>query len=223
MLLELLITLLTSIFLSGVVSSGNFPEPLSENDEKECLEKMKKGDMEARSKLIEHNLRLVAHIVKKYAQSTDIDDLISIGTIGLMKGVDSFDHEKNTRLATYAARCIENEILMHLRHEKKFSSNVSLWEPIGYDQEGNEVSLMDILVGDGEDVCEKVDKKNNLKKLFEKIKCMKDEREKEIIELRYGLWGEKPLTQKEVANKLGISRSYVSRIEKKAIEGLREI
>lgn len=222
MFLELLYTLLSSLFLSGVVSGGNFPEPLSEEEEKECIEKMRNGDTEARNKLVEHNLRLVAHIVKKYSQSNDIDDLISIGTIGLMKGVDSFDNEKNTRLATYAARCIENEILMHLRHEKKFNSQVSLWEPIGYDQEGNEVSLMDILVGDGEDVCEKVDRKNNLQKLFEKVKNMKDEREKEIIYLRYGLWGKKPLTQKEVAKKLGISRSYVSRIEKKAIMNLKE-
>lgn len=219
---EILYYFFTSVFLSGAVSSGNFPEPLSEKEEKECLEKMKDGDMDARNKLIEHNLRLVAHIVKKYSQSFDIDDLISIGTIGLMKGVDSFDYEKNTRLATYVARCIENEILMHLRHEKKFNAQVSLSEPIGFDQEGNEVSLMDILVGDGEDICDKVDRKNNLKKLFEKISHIKDEREREIIHLRYGLWGKKPLTQKEVAKKMGISRSYVSRIEKKAIMKLRE-
>lgn len=222
MFFELFYQLLTSLFLSGVVSSGNFPEPLSEKEESECLEKMKNGDKEARCKLIEHNLRLVAHIVKKYAQAEDIDDLISVGTIGLMKGVDSFDKEKNTRLATYTARCIENEILMHLRHEKKFNSQVSLSEPIGYDQEGNEVSLMDILVGDGEDICEKVDRSQNIKRLFEKVKEIKDEREKQIIYLRYGLWGKKPLTQKEVAKKLGISRSYVSRIEKKVITRLKE-
>lgn len=222
MLFELLYTLLTSVFLSGVVSSGNFPEPLCEEEEKDALARMKNGDKEARNTLVEHNLRLVAHIVKKYATTYDIDDLISIGTIGLMKGVDSFDNEKNTRLATYVARCIENEILMHLRHEKKFNSQVSLSEPIGFDQEGNEVSLMDILVGDGEDVCEKVDRKNNIRKLFDKVRQIKDEREKEIIYLRYGLWGRKPLTQKEVAKRLGISRSYVSRIEKKAIMNLRE-
>lgn len=222
MFFEVLQYLFSFLFLSGVVSSGNFPEPLSEKEERECLEKMKNGDMEARGKLIEHNLRLVAHIVKKYSQSADIDDLISIGTIGLMKGVDSFDTEKNTRLATYAARCVENEVLMHLRHEKKFNAQISLSEPIGYDQEGNEISLMDILVGDCEDVCDKVDKKENIKKLFEKLKNIKDEREKEIIFLRYGLFGKKPLTQKEVAKKLGISRSYVSRIEKKAISHLRE-
>lgn len=222
MFFELLYTLLTSLFLSGVVSSGNFPEPLSEAEEKECLEKLKNGDREARNKLIEHNLRLVAHIVKKYSQSADIDDLISIGTIGLMKGVDSFDCEKNTRLATYAARCVENEVLMYLRHEKKFASQVSLSEPIGYDQEGNEVSLMDVLVGDSEDICEKIDKKHSLRRLYEKVREIKDEREREIIYLRYGLWGRKPLTQREVAKKMGISRSYVSRIEKKAISRMQE-
>ena len=222
MLFEILYTFFTSLFLMGVVSGGNFPEPLSEEEEKECITKMENGDRDARNKLIEHNLRLVAHVVKKYSQSNDIDDLISIGTIGLMKGVDSFDNSKNTRLATYVARCIENEILMHLRHEKKFSSQISLSEPIGYDQEGNEVSLMDVLVGDGEDVCERVDRKNCMKKMFQKLKDMKDAREKEIVYLRYGLFGKKPLTQKEVAKKLGISRSYVSRIEKKAIMNLRE-
>lgn len=222
MLIELLYTLLTSIFLSGVVTSGNFPEPLSEKEERECIEKMRQGDSEARNRLIEHNLRLVAHIVKKYSQSADIDDLISIGTIGLMKGVDSFNNDKNTRLATYAARCVENEVLMYLRHEKKFNGQISLSEPIGYDQEGNEISLMDILVGDSEDICDKVDRSEKIKKLVEKIKNIKDEREKEIIFLRYGLWGKKPLTQKEVAKRLGISRSYVSRIEKRAITHLRE-
>lgn len=222
MFFEVLYQLFSAIFLSGVVSGGNFPEPLSEGEEKECLMKMKEGDKEARDKLIEHNLRLVAHIVKKYSQSADIDDLISIGTIGLVKAVDSFDYSKKNRLATYAARCVENEVLMYLRHEKKFSTQVSLSEPIGYDQEGNEISLMDILVGDGEDICEKVDKSEKLKKLFEKVKKIKDEREREIIYLRYGLFGKEPLTQKEVAKKLGISRSYVSRIEKKAIAQLRE-
>lgn len=222
MFLELLSYVISSLVLSGVVSSGNFPEPLSEKEEKECIEKMNNGDKEARDKIIEHNLRLVAHIVKKYSSSYDIDDLISIGTIGLMKGVDSFNSEKNTRLATYVARCIENEILMHLRHEKKFNSEVSLSEPIGYDGEGNEVSLMDILASDEMDVCEQVDRKNNLKRLFEKVKNIKDKREKDIIYLRYGLFGGRALTQKEVAKKLGISRSYVSRIEKKAISSLRE-
>lgn len=222
MFLEVLYQLFCAFFLSGVVSSGNFPEPLGSKEERDYLEKMKSGDKDARNKLIEHNLRLVAHIVKKYSQVSDIDDLISIGTIGLIKAVDSFDCDKNTRLATYAARCVENEVLMHLRHEKKFASQLSLSEPIGYDREGNEISLMDILVGDGEDICDKVDRSEKLKKLFEKVKQIKDEREKQIIYLRYGLFGGEPLTQKEVAKKLGISRSYVSRIEKKAIMHLRE-
>lgn len=222
MFFEVLYQLFSAFFLSGVVSSGNFPEPLSEAEEKECLVKMKEGDKEARDKLIEHNLRLVAHVVKKYSQSVDIDDLISIGTIGLIKAVDSFDYTKNTRLATYAARCVENEVLMHLRHEKRFNAQLSLSEPIGYDQEGNEISLMDILVGDGEDICEKVDRSEKLKKLFEKVKKIKDEREKTIIYLRYGLFGGEPMTQKEVAKRMRISRSYVSRIEKRAIARLRE-
>ena len=222
MFLEILYHVFSSLLLAGVVSSGNFPEPLDEDEERLYLERMKAGDADARNTIIEHNLRLVAHIVKKYSQSADIDDLISIGTIGLVKGVDSFDNSKNTRLATYVARCIENEVLMHLRHEKKFNAQISLSEPIGYDQEGNEISLMDILTGDDEDVCDKVDKKEKIKKLLEKIKDIKDKREKEILYLRYGLFGKEPLTQKEVAKKLGISRSYVSRIEKKAVTRLRE-
>jgi RNA polymerase sporulation-specific sigma factor len=206
----------------GHVSGGNFPEPLCEREEKECLERMRNGDNDARDKLIEHNLRLVAHIVKKYSASADIDDLISIGTIGLIKGVESFNYEKNTRLATYVARCVENEVLMYLRHEKKFSSQISLSEPIGFDGEGNEVSLMDVLPGDGEDVCEKVERRGCIKKLYEGVKSLSDKREREVIALRYGLSGEEPMTQKDVAKRLKISRSYVSRIEKKAIGKLRE-
>lgn len=204
------------------MTSGNFPEPLSEEAERDCLRRMKDGDKSARDTLIEHNLRLVAHIVKKYSQSADIDDLISIGTIGLIKGVESFDPERNTHLATYAARCVENEVLMYLRREKKFASQVSLSEPIGFDSDGNEVSLMDVLVGDNEDVCDKVEKRGSIKKLYEKVKNLLAGREKEVILMRYGLNGEEPLTQREVAKKLGISRSYVSRIEKKAIGRLRE-
>lgn len=222
MFFDILSTLFSSISLLGHVSSGNFPEPLSEDEEKECIANMRAGDKAARDTLIEHNLRLVAHIVKKYSQSFDIDDLISIGTIGLIKGVESFDNEKNTRLATYAARCIENEILMHIRREKKFAAQVSLSEPIGYDGEGNEVSLMDVLVGDSEDVCEKVDKKNSIRGLYEKIQKRLFGREREIVLMRYGLLGFEAMTQKAVAEKLGISRSYVSRIEKKAVGRLRE-
>ncbi len=222
MFFQLLGSLFSSLCLLGHVSSGNFPEPLSAEEEAEYLAKMKDGDKAARNALIEHNLRLVAHIVKKYSQSADIDDLISIGTIGLIKGVESFDTGKSTRLATYAARCVENEILMHLRHEKKFASQVSLTDPIGCDGEGNEVSLMDILVGDSEDVCEKVDRKNNIKALYENVKSRLFGRERDVITMRYGLFGTIPQTQKSVAEKLGISRSYVSRIEKKALERLKE-
>jgi len=208
--------------LLGHVSGGNFPEPLSASEERDCVLRMCAGDREARDRLIEHNLRLVAHIVKKYSHSGDPDDLISIGTIGLIKAVESFDGEKNTRLATYAARCIENEILMHLRHEKKFASEVSISEPIGCDGEGNEVSLMDVLVGDGEDICEKVDRKESIRSLYQKIKTKLFGRERDIILMRYGLFGREAMTQKAVAESLGISRSYVSRIEKKAVGRLRE-
>lgn len=222
MLFNILCAFFSSLLLVGHVTSGNFPEPLSEEEESDCLRRMKDGDKSARDTLIEHNLRLVAHIVKKYSQSADIDDLISIGTIGLIKGVESFDPERNTHLATYAARCVENEVLMYLRREKKFASQVSLSEPIGFDSDGNEVSLMDVLVGDNEDVCDKVEKRGSIKKLYEKVKNLLAGREKEVILMRYGLNGEEPLTQREVAKKLGISRSYVSRIEKKAIGRLKE-
>lgn len=222
MLLDILSALFSSICLMGHVSGGNFPEPLGEKEEKECLERMKNGDREARDTLIEHNLRLVAHIVKKYAQSADTDDLISIGTIGLIKGIESFNPEKNTRLATYAARCVENEVLMYLRHEKKFASQISLSEPIGFDGEGNEMSLMDVLPGDGEDICEKVERQGNIKKLCRNVKNLLKGREREIIVLRYGLSGGEPMTQRSVAERMGISRSYVSRIEKKAIGRLKE-
>ncbi len=222
MLLEILCALFSSVCLMGHVSGGNFPEPLSEKEEKECLERMKNGDREARDTLIEHNLRLVAHIVKKYARSADTDDLISIGTIGLIKGVESFNPDKNTRLATYAARCVENEVLMHLRHEKKFASQVSLSEPIGFDGEGNEMSLMDVLAGDGEDICERVEKRGSIRKLYRNVRNLLQGREREVIVLRYGLAGGEPMTQRDVAEKLGISRSYVSRIEKKAIGRLKD-
>ena len=222
MLFNILCAFLSSLFLVGHVTSGSFPEPLGEEEERDCLRRMKEGDKSARDCLIEHNLRLVAHIVKKYSQSADVDDLISIGTIGLIKGVESFDPERSTHLATYVARCVENEVLMYLRREKKFASQVSLSEPIGFDSEGNEVSLMDVLVGDGEDVCDKVEKRGSIKKLYEKVKNLLAGREKEVILMRYGLCGDEPLTQREVAKKLGISRSYVSRIEKKAISRLKE-
>lgn len=208
-----------SIFL---LQSSSFPEPLTESQERYYLKKMTEGDEEARNILIEHNLRLVAHIVKKYPAAGENDDLISIGTIGLIKGISSYDTEKKTRLATYVARCIENEILMSIRHDKKFSNQVSLNEPIGFDSDGNEVSLMDVLPCESEDICEKLDRENMIARLYKKIKTGLAEREQQIIRLRFGLCGCDPLPQREVADILGISRSYVSRIEKKAIGKLGE-
>ncbi len=201
----------------GLIQSGSFPEPLSEEEEILYLEKYRAGDEDARNILIERNLRLVAHIVKKYAGSGENDDLISVGTIGLIKGITSFNADKKTKLATYASRCIENEILMSLRHDKKFQCQVSLSEPIGYDGEGNEVTLIDVLQSDNEDICERLDLDSMIEKLYGKIKNSLQKREQEIIRLRYGLCGCDPLTQREVAKILGISRSYVSRIEKKAL------
>lgn len=206
----------------GALSSGSFPKPLSETEESLYLSKMKEGDEDAKNILIEHNLRLVAHIVKKYADPSDSDDLISIGTIGLIKGISSFDKDKNTRLATYAARCIENEILMSLRHDKKFANQISLNEPIGFDSDGNEVALIDVLQSENEDICERLDRDNMITSVYRKIKSSLGGRERQIIQMRYGLCSGEPLTQREVAKTLGISRSYVSRIEKKAIGKLQK-
>ena len=206
----------------GLLLSGSFPEPLTETEEAYYLEKFKDGDEDARNILIERNLRLVAHIVKKYSAAGENDDLISIGTIGLIKGISSFDTKKKTKLATYVARCIENEIIMSIRHDKKFANQVSLSEPIGFDSEGNEVSLMDVLQSENEDICEKIDRDNMIERLYKKIKSTLAFREQEIIRLRYGLCGAEPKTQREVAMLLGISRSYVSRIEKKALGKLGE-
>ena len=210
---------------SGMVfhlQGSSFPEPLSESEERLYLKKMSEGDEEARNILIEHNLRLVAHIVKKYQAAGDSDDLISIGTIGLIKGISSYNTTKKTKLATYVARCIENEILMAIRHDKKFANQVSLNEPIGFDGEGNEVSLMDVLQSDNEDICERIDRENMISRLYKKIKSTLPEREHQILSLRYGLYGMEALPQREVAKILGISRSYVSRIETKAIGKLSE-
>ena len=201
----------------GMLNTGCFPQPLTKAEEEYYLEEFKKGSEDARNVLIERNLRLVAHIVKKYSAAGENDDLISIGTIGLIKGISSFNADKKTKLATYVARCIENEILMSIRHEKKFQNQVSLSEPIGFDGDGNEVSLMDILQSDNEDICEKIDRDNMIARLYKSVRSCLAGREQQIIRLRYGLYGKKPLTQREVAKKLGISRSYVSRIEKKAL------
>ncbi len=206
----------------NMLQSGSFPKPLTEAEELSYLVRMKNGDEEARNILVEHNLRLVAHIVKKYGDAGENDDLISIGTIGLIKGIDSYNTDKKTRLATYAARCVENEILMSLRKDKKYQNQVSLHDPIGFDSDGNEVSLMDVLPGENEDICERIDRENIIASVYKKIKETLCGRERRIIRMRYGLDGEKPLTQREVAGIMGISRSYVSRIEKKALEKLCE-
>ena len=205
----------------GLISSGSFPKPLTEEEETRYLERFKAGDEDARNILIEHNLRLVAQIVKKYNEAGENDDLISIGTIGLIKGISSFNTDKKTKLATYVARCVENEILMSIRHEKKFLNQVSLNEPIGLDGEGNEVSLIDVLQSENEDICERLDKESMIMVLYKRLKSKLGIREREIIKMRYGLEDCKPLTQREVAKLLGISRSYVSRIEKKALAKLQ--
>jgi RNA polymerase sporulation-specific sigma factor len=209
-------------FLFGYVSNPNsFPQPLSPEEEYEYIKRYKEGSEEARNILIERNLRLVAHIVKKYGTcGTDNDDLISIGTIGLIKAITTFNNEKGTKLATYAAKCIENEILMNIRSNKKIQSEISLQEPIGIDREGNEISLIDVIGNDVDSVIEEVEIKLQTKKLYNKMKHVLKNREKKVIELRYGLNNGCGKTQREIAKILGISRSYVSRIEKKAIKKL---
>lgn len=209
-------------FALHVTAANSFPKPLSSDEERDCFERMKKGDVSARNKLIEHNLRLIAHIIKKYySNSSEQDDLVSIGTIGLIKAVSTFSYEKGTRFATYAARCIENEILMYFRNKKKYAQDISFSEPIECDKDGNVLSIMDIMADD-RSVAEDIEEKLMSENLYETIDKELPRREKEIIYLRYGLLGKKAYTQKEVAKKLGISRSYVSRIEKKALETLRE-
>ena len=200
----------------------SFPMPLSTKEEQLYIRLCKNGDADAREILIERNLRLVAHIVKKYNTSErDIDDLISIGTIGLIKAVDTFDADKGIRLATYASRCIDNELLMMLRNGKKQSKDVYLYEPIGADKEGNEINLLGIIESVDEDVVEAMELAENVKKLYVYLNDVLSEREKQIIVLRYGLYGNHEVTQREIADMLGISRSYVSRIEKKALKKLR--
>lgn len=200
-----------------VTSAGSFPRPLSPREERECLEKMKQGDKAAKSKLIEHNLRLVAHIVKKYySGSNEQDDLISIGTIGLIKAINTFDSSKGIRLSSYAARCIENEVLMYFRSSRKSAQDISINEPIDTDKDGNALTLMDTMASE-DNILDNIDCKIKSEQLRRYIDEVLTDRERTIIILRYGLKGEKPLTQREVAQKLGISRSYVSRIEKKSL------
>ena len=217
-MLNFLRQLFKDFFIFTAAYSNNvFPDPLSKEEEEKCVEQMKLGDNEARNKLIEHNLRLVAHIVKKYDHSSEMaDDLISIGTIGLIKGVDSYSFKHKTRLTTYCARCIENEILMFFRSDKKNNKNISIDEPIGFDKEGNAITFLDILKTDKPDYALDIHIKDSVKLLKKYFNVLTD-REKEIIIKRYGLYGNDEITQKEIAKELGISRSYVSRIEKRAL------
>lgn len=210
------------LFILHIQNGSGFPKPLSKKEEKEYIEKMANGDENARGVLIERNLRLVSHIVKKYYSKTnDSDDLISIGTIGLIKAVDSFDYSKGTRLSTYAARCVENEILMYFRGLKKQNSEVFLGDAIDTDKDGNPLTIEDI-VSDERDIAEELEIKTSWEQVKAIIDDMPDDREKEIIILRYGLDNKKPLTQREVADRLNISRSYVSRIEKKVLADIRK-
>lgn len=217
MFLNLLNIIKDMLFFTGSYSNNVFPEPLSSEEEEICINKMLNGDKEARNKLIEHNLRLVAHIVKKYdTKEAMTDDLISIGTIGLIKGIDTYNGDRKTKITTYAARCIQNEILMHFRSQKKYGPTISLNDAIGHDKEGNEINLIDVIKDKNVDLFETLDLKNNIS-LLKKYLRLLNKREKEIIIKRYGLNNTKDMTQKEIADELKISRSYVSRIEKRAL------
>ncbi len=224
-MLEALISFIGNFALFAVlhvVGAGSFPKPLSAKEEAQQLERMKNGSKEARGILIEHNLRLVAHIVKKYYNvPCDSDDLVSIGTIGLIKAIDSYDTGKSTKLSSYASRCIENEILMYLRSRKKNALDISLDDTIDTDKDGNALTLIDILADDA-DIPEQIALKLNSERVSAYLEKL-PERERSIIVMRYGLGGEEPLTQKQIASMLGISRSYVSRIEKKAVSALGEM
>ena len=209
-------------FALHIKSNNSFPPALSSKEEKECLEKFRNGDLNAKNILVEHNLRLVAHIIKKYCTDyEEQDDLISIGTIGLIKAVNSFDESKGIKLATYASKCIENEVLMYFRSRKKNAQDISISEPIDTDSEGNPLTLMDIISID-DTIADDIDEKITVQKLYRFVEEIKNEREKTIIIMRYGLYCTEPLTQKQIAQKLKISRSYVSRIEKKVLLDLKE-
>ena len=208
---------LNNMSFLGSYSNEMFPPPLSCDEEKECIIKMKDGDMEARNKLILHNLRLVAHIVKKFETNTgDVDDLIGIGTVGLIKGIDTYSIDKKVKLTTYAAKCCENEILMHFRSNRKNSKNISIYEGISYDKEGNEITILDILKTKEPDFLEDIYIKDNIEYLKEYLNILTP-RERKIINMRYGLNNEEERTQKDIAKVMKISRSYVSRIEKRAL------
>ena len=200
----------------------SFPNPLTPAEEKYYIQKYTEGDLEAKHILIERNLRLVAHVLKKYQNlEEDPEDLLSIGTIGLIKAVATFDPNKGNRLAAYAPRCIDNEILMHIRARRKSGKEISLYEPIGTDREGNEVRLYDVMETEEPDIPEKIDLKENIQKLYEKVESELSQREKLVLKMRYGLYNGEQYTQREIARQLGISRSYVSRIEKSAVQKLR--
>ncbi|MDD4802919.1 MAG: RNA polymerase sporulation sigma factor SigK [Syntrophomonas sp.] len=208
-----------TLLLFGYLNNQVFPQPLEGEEERLYLDQLQEGSNEARNKLIEHNLRLVAHIVKKYDGSgEDLEDLISIGTIGLIKAIKTFNYDRGVRLATYAARCIENEVLMHLRNIKKLRQEVSIYDPIGHDKEGNEISLIDILTADSE-ILDIIEARMQGEKVKDKMDVL-SEREREVIEMRYGILNGLKETQRDIAKKLGISRSYVSRIEKRAVNKL---
>ncbi len=203
-------------FFTGAYSNNVFPDPLSKEEEDLYIRRASEGDKEARGMLIEHNLRLVAHIVKKFeANSYDVDDLIGIGTVGLIKGIDTYSPNKNVRITTYCAKCIENEILMYYRGDKKNSKNVSIYENIGFDKEGNEITILDVIKTKDPEFIEEIHKKDSINLLKQYMNVL-TKREKDIIIMRYGLDGNDEITQKEIARTLGISRSYVSRIEKRA-------
>lgn len=222
MFFQMFVQVLSNIFYLAlhVTNSGSFPPPLSAKKEEELLILKEKGDKNAKNKLIEHNLRLVAHVVKKYYTDDEQDDLISIGTIGLIKAVNTFKSDKKIRLATYAARCIENEILMHFRNNKKYSQDVYISDPIDTDKNGNALTLIDIIADEG-NIEDEIDTKIKIQRLKKILGETLDKRELEIIKMRYGI-GTKELTQHEIAKKLGISRSYVSRIETAALQKLRK-
>ncbi len=216
-----LFEIIKNLFMfTGSYSADAFLEPLSGEEERNCIERKINGDIISRNKLIEHNLRLVAHIAKKYeSKYISMDDLISIGTIGLIKGVDTFIPSKNVKITTYCARCIENEILMYFRKNNKYSKDISIDEAVGYDKDGNPICIQDLIKCDNVDFVDDIELKDNINKLSKYINVL-DKREKEIIINRYGLDGRGELTQKNISKKLGISRSYVSRIEKRALTKL---
>ena len=209
------------LFSAYIGTNNSFPRPLTPEKEREYLQRFKDGDSEARDILIKHNLRLVVHIVKKYGNYPDVDELISVGSIGLIKAINTYEVNKGAQLATYAARCIENEILMLLRSGKKRKGDVSMYEPVGVDKEGNEIMLIDLLHTDEDCIFDSVEKTMLTEKLMDLIRRVLNKREFDIIEMRYGLNGQPVLTQREVAEKFNISRSYISRIEKKALEKIR--